>query len=76
MKRIADKLIAVALFVVIAPGIVAACPLCRAQVESGVFNRDFFVNLFFVLLPVAILTAFGFGLYQAENLRRRWEKMR
>lgn len=47
---------------------VSACPECRAKVESGIYNQDFTINFFVVLLPVLILMAMGFGLYYADEI--------
>ena len=44
------------------------CPWCRASVKSGIYDQDFFNNLFVMLLPVIILTATGFGLYHADKI--------
>ena len=52
----------------------AACPLCRTQVRNGVYDENFFGNLFVLLLPVFIIAGLGFGLYHADkisNLLRR-----
>ena len=67
MKSLAKSIIAA--FVILAFNItVSACPWCRMQVKDGVYNEDFFGNLFVLLLPVVILAALGFGLYHADKI--------
>lgn len=48
----------------------SACPECRAKVESGIYNQDFSINLFVILLPILILTAAGIALYYADELAK------
>jgi hypothetical protein len=54
-------------------GAVSACELCRAQVASEIYDRDFFDNLLVMLLPVIITTAIGLGLYHADKLQAGWK---
>jgi hypothetical protein len=58
------------LFLSIAPA-AAACPECRAQVNSGVYGPDFPVVLFVMLLPLAVLALVGLGVYYADDIRCR-----
>ena len=53
---------------------VAACPECRAKVESGVYNRDFAINLLLVLLPIFTLTIAGIGLYFAGDIAEKFKE--
>lgn len=53
---------------------VSACPWCRAQVRNGVYNEDFFVTFFMLLLPLVILTAIGFGLYHADKIVHKFKR--
>ena len=77
MKRFGEKLIVAAFVVFLAPVIGAACPFCRAQAAKGIYNADFYTNLFFALLPIALLTAFGIVLYRADDFfKNRREKMK
>jgi hypothetical protein len=46
----------------------SACPRCRAQAAAGIYNADFGLNFFFMLLPILILAALGFGLYYVDDL--------
>jgi hypothetical protein len=50
---------------------VSACPLCRAQVENGIYDRDFWDNLFAMLLPIIVITAIGFGVYHTDKISDR-----
>jgi hypothetical protein len=50
-----------------------ACPLCRAEVSGGIYNRDFFANLFVLLLPVLVITAIGFGLYHMDKISDKFK---
>jgi hypothetical protein len=55
----------------ISSGAVSACPLCRAQIESGIYDQNFFDNFFMMLLPLIIITAIGSGLYHADKISDR-----
>lgn len=46
----------------------AACPWCRAEVKSGIYDRNFLINLFTLLLPLLVITAIGFGLYHMDKI--------
>lgn len=45
-----------------------ACPQCRPFVDAGIYNEGFAGTLLVVLLPIAVLTAMGLGIYFAETL--------
>ena len=67
MKSLAKNIVAA--FVILAfNNTVSACPWCRVQVKDGVYNEDFFGNLFVLLLPVVVIAALGFGLYHADKI--------
>lgn len=48
-----------------------ACPLCRAQVESGIYDQNFFDNLLMIVLPIVVITAIGLGLYHGDKILDR-----
>jgi len=74
MKRIWKIVVAQFIFLIIFSSTVSACPFCRAQVKSGIYDQDFFNNLFVTLLPIIILTAIGFGLYHADKISDRLKR--
>lgn len=51
-----------------------ACPECRIQVESGIYNQDFVNNLFITLLPVIVLASVVCGIYFAENIKAKLQR--
>lgn len=53
---------------------VAACPECRARVESDIYKQDFAVNLLLVLLPIFVLTIAGVGLYSADYIAEKFKE--
>ena len=67
MKNLVKSIVAVILVLVFNTA-AAACPWCRAEVKSGIYDQDFFNNLFVILLPIVILTVIGFGLYHADKI--------
>ena len=67
MKNFVKSIVAVILVLVFNTA-AAACTWCRAEVKSGIYDQDFYNNLFVMLLPVIILTAIGFGLYHADKI--------
>jgi hypothetical protein len=71
MKRFREFFVAAFFLPAMFISSVSACPLCRAQVESEIFDRNFFGNLFMLLSPLIIITAIGFGLYQADKVSDR-----
>ena len=52
----------------------AACSLCRAQVESGIYDRDFAFNLFIILLPIVLLAVVGIGIYASEDVYEKFRR--
>ncbi len=50
---------------------VLACPWCRAQVRSDIYNQDFINYLFVIILPIVVITAIGFGVYHADKISNR-----
>lgn len=52
----------------------AACPLCRAQAESGIYDRDFTFNLLIILLPVVLLAVVGVGIYVSEGVYEKFRR--
>lgn len=46
-----------------------ACPECRPDVESGIYNESFIKNIFIVLLPVMIFLSFGLGVFYSESFK-------
>lgn len=54
----------------------SACPECRARVKGGVYDHDFSVNLFALLLPVLVLVAMGVGLYFADEIAKKVKERR
>ncbi len=71
MKRFRKFVATVFVLPLIFSSAVSACPLCRAQVESEIYNRNFLNNFFIMLLPIIIITAIGFGLYHADKISER-----
>jgi hypothetical protein len=67
-KRIIKKILFFIFTLIPLTQILSACPRCRAQVAEGIYNPDFGLNLFLMLLPLLVLMAFGFGLYYVDNL--------
>jgi hypothetical protein len=74
MKQVWKIVVAQFILLIIFSSTVLACPFCRAQVESGIYDRNFFSNLFVMLLPIVILTAIGFGLYHADKISDRLKR--
>lgn len=74
MKRLGEQVIAWVFLGHFSCATALACPDCRALVESGIYSRDFAVNLFLLLVPVLIIVAIGGGLYHADSLRNRLDK--
>lgn len=58
----------VALYILFSSTALLACPQCRSTVKSEVYNGDFAVNLFVLLLPLAVLFVIGIGLYFSDTL--------
>ena len=71
MKRCGEFIGAAFVLSVFFISTVSACPLCRVQVESEIFDHNFFGNLFMLLSPLIIITAIGFGLYHADKISDR-----
>jgi hypothetical protein len=67
MKNFVKSIVAVILVLVFNTA-AAACPWCRAEVKIGIYDQNFFRNLFVMMLPVIVLTAIGFGLYHADKI--------
>ena len=53
---------------------VSACPECRAQVKSEIFDASFGPNLFIVLLPIVLIVVLGIGLYNADGINNKIRK--
>lgn len=68
MKRIRTIVAAQIVLTVIFSDTVFGCSFCRAQVNGGVYDRNFFSNLLVTLLPIIVITAIGFGLYHADKI--------
>lgn len=68
MKRIWKFILADFALLAIFARSAVACSLCRAQVKSDIYDRNFLVNLLMMLLPIVIITAMGFGLYHADKI--------
>ncbi len=67
MKNFVKTILAICVVLVL-NSVALACPWCRAQVKSGIYDQNFLYNLFVMLLPIVILTAIGFGLYHADKI--------
>jgi hypothetical protein len=52
---------------------VLACPWCRAQVKTGVYDQDFFGTLLVLLLPILILAGIGIGLYNLDKILNKFK---
>ena len=52
----------------------SACPLCRAQAAAGIYNPEFGLRCFIVLLPILVLVVIGLGLYYADDPMGKVEK--
>jgi hypothetical protein len=46
-----------------------ACPWCRPRVQAGIYTPAYTTNVLLVLLPVAMLLAFGLALFYWDKLR-------
>lgn len=69
MKTTPAALVATALL--LSGASLQACPSCRPLVKSGVYNADFGSNLLVLLLPLAVLSAVGAGLYFSDAIAAR-----
>lgn len=70
MKRISKGIFFGVLFQALT-ATVSACPECRARVGGGIYNQDFLLNLFALMLPVIVVVASGVGLYFADEITER-----
>jgi len=52
----------------------SACPLCRAQAAAGIYNPEFGLRCFIVVLPIFVLGAIGLCLYHADDPVDKVEK--
>lgn len=72
MMRITKKLIAgLAALMIFNGTTVLACPECRVQVKSGIYNGDFVSNLFIILLPILVLVVIGIGILFADRIKAK-----
>jgi hypothetical protein len=62
------RLFLVSLLLLAAPA-ARACAVCRPRVQAGIHNAAYPANLLLVLLPVAVLLAFGLALFFADSIR-------
>ena len=68
MRRIVKNIMVLTFPLIALAESLSACPRCRAQAAAGIYNADFGLNFFFMLLPILILAALGFGLYYVDDL--------
>lgn len=62
------KILNISVFIGVLAAQVAACQVCRIQAQNGIYDQNFFSNLFVVLLPIFILLAAGLSVYFSGNL--------
>ena len=74
MNRIWKTVITPIALLVIFTLTASACPECRAQVKSGIYNQSFGFNLFIILLPMVVIVAVGIGLYYADKITDKIKK--
>ncbi len=73
MKRIARGIVT-GVIILAFTTVVSACPECRLEVEGGIYDENFSVNLFIMLLPILVLISTGIGLYHADEIAKKPER--
>jgi hypothetical protein len=48
-----------------------ACPWCRIKVRDGIYDENFVSTLLTLLLPIFVLAAIGFGLYNFDKIKHK-----
>lgn len=74
MKRIWKTAIAQIVLLMTFSITASACPECRAQVKSGIYDGSFGTNLFVILLPIIVIVAVGIGSYYADEITDKIRK--
>lgn len=53
---------------------VMACPLCRAEVRSNIYDNHFTGNFLAMVLPLCVVALIGAGLFHADKFETKWQK--
>lgn len=75
MKRIVTTLAALIFTVFLSASIALACPQCRAQVKSSIYNESFYNNFWVMTLPIFVIALFGIGLFYAGGIKSKVENI-